>query len=52
MNINEIDGMLKTAGTAQPQARSAWQRPIVRQLPVEDSETGVNSTSDATATFS
>ena len=32
--------------------RAPWQRPTVSVLDAADSETGVNSTTDATATFS
>jgi hypothetical protein len=32
--------------------REAWQRPLLKVLPVEGSETGVNSDTDLNNTFS
>jgi hypothetical protein len=43
-----VAGPLSSRSTA----RAAWQQPTCRAMMIEDSETGVNSTTDATATFS
>ncbi len=40
------------AGDIQAVARASWQRPAVTKIEAVDAETGVNSTTDATVTFS
>jgi len=37
---------------APPGARAPWQQPVLKIVPAEMAETGVNSTTDASVTFS
>ncbi|MEI9997141.1 MAG: hypothetical protein WDM91_21270 [Rhizomicrobium sp.] len=37
---------------AKAALRAPWQQPVLRALSTDEAETGVNSTADATATFS
>ena len=44
-------GIVQT-GNASRSTRAPWQHPVLKSLGACDAETGVNSTTDATATFS
>ena len=55
MRIDKNDGMSsREDNTANPESgqRKPWQTPAVVILDLKDAETGVNSTTDATNTFS
>jgi hypothetical protein len=46
------DASKEIPGDPQGAARLSWRRPSVAILQAMDAETGVNSTTDSTATFS
>lgn len=52
--VNKAAESISTRGAepAKSDVRDAWQQPQLRVFHAESAETGVNSTTDATATFS
>lgn len=48
-----LEGMIKTAEPVEAgDARASWNAPRFRKFQAKSAETGVNSDTDATATFS
>ncbi|HWD27337.1 MAG TPA: hypothetical protein VG387_09235 [Rhizomicrobium sp.] len=53
MNAHNTEDQRSGHSAAEPRSvRAPWQQPVLRAMDSASAETGVNSTTDASATFS